>query len=70
MAGRPTRYEVFLTQGAEQGLESVHDYIAEFDREANSNHVLDRLKEVVEGLAHFPKRGVHPKELVALGIQD
>lgn len=70
MAGRPARHEVLLTQGAEQDLESIHDYIAEFDSLANANHVLDRLMEVVEGLAQFPERGSYPKELVALGIKD
>ncbi|ODV03126.1 MAG: plasmid stabilization protein [Rubrivivax sp. SCN 70-15] len=70
MAGRPARYEVLLTQGAEQDLESIHDYIAEFDSVANANHVLDRLMEVVEGLAQFPERGNYPKELVALGIKE
>lgn len=70
MAGRPTRYEVVLTQGAEQDLEAIHDYISEFDSVANANHVLDRLMEVVEGLARFPERGSYPKELVALGIKD
>ena len=35
MAGRPTRYEVLLTRGAEQDLESIYDYISEFDSVAN-----------------------------------
>lgn len=70
MVGRPTRYEVLLTQGAEQDLESIHDHIFEFDSVAKANHVLDRLTEVVERLAQFPERGSHPKELVALGIKE
>lgn len=70
MGGRTTRCEVLLTQGAEQDLESIHDYISEFDSLANANHVLDRLMEVVEGLARFPERGSYPKELVALGIKE
>ena len=70
MAGRPTRYEVLLTHGAEQDLESIYDYVAEFDSVANANRVLDRLTEVVEGLARFPERGNYPKELAALGIKD
>lgn len=69
MAGKPERYEVLLTQGAEQDLESIHDYIADFHSVANANHVLDRLMEVVDGLARFPERGSYPKELVALGIK-
>lgn len=70
MAGRPTLYEVLLTEGAEQDLESIHDYIAEFDSVANANQVLDRLVEVAGGLAQFPERGTYPKELVALGVKD
>jgi toxin ParE1/3/4 len=70
MAGEPNRYEVLLTQGAEQDLESIHDYIAEFDCEANADRVLDRLMEAVESLAKFPKRGGYPKELAALGIKE
>lgn len=68
MAGR--KYEVLLTAGAEQDLESIHDYIAEFDCKANADHVLDRLLKVVESLSTFPERGAYPKELVALGIRD
>jgi toxin ParE1/3/4 len=70
MVGRPTRYEVLLTEGAEQDLEALYDYIAAFDSMANANYVLDRLMEVVEALAQFPERGSYPKELVALGIKD
>lgn len=70
MVGQPKRYEVLLTQGAEQDLESIHDYIAEFDCVANANYVLDQLMEVVESLAQFPERGSYPKELVALGIKE
>jgi toxin ParE1/3/4 len=70
MTGKARRYEVLLTQGAEQDLESIHDYIAEFDSVAHANRVLDRLREVVDGLAQFPERGSYPKELVALGIKE
>ena len=68
MAGR--KYEVMLTEGAEQDLESIYDYIAEFDCKANADHVLDRLLEVVESLSIFPERGAYPKDLVTLGIRD
>ncbi|MBZ8141547.1 plasmid stabilization protein [Rubrivivax gelatinosus] len=70
MGARPTRPVVVLTQGAEQDLEAIHDYIAEFDSVANADHVLDGLMAAVEGLARFPERGSYPKELVALGIKD
>lgn len=70
MPGKPQRYEVLLTRAAEQDLESIHDYIAEFDGVANANYVLDQLMEVVEGLAQFPERGNYPKEPAALGIKE
>ncbi|MFP5462696.1 MAG: type II toxin-antitoxin system RelE/ParE family toxin [Gammaproteobacteria bacterium] len=70
MVGTPTRYEVLLTRGAEQDLESIHDHISEFDSAANASQVLDRLMKVVEGLAQFPERGSYPRELVALGIKE
>jgi toxin ParE1/3/4 len=64
------RHDVLLTAGAEQDLESIHGYIAAFDSPVNADHVLDRLMKVVGGLAMFPKRGSHPKELLALGIRE
>jgi toxin ParE1/3/4 len=70
MVGRPPRHEVLLTHGAERDLEPIHQYIAEFDSGAKANHVLDRLMEVVEGLAQLPERGSYPKELLALGIKE
>lgn len=64
------RFTVLLTQGAEQDLESIYDYIAEFDSPANAGYVLDRLTKVVAGLSSFPERGSYPKELLALGIKE
>ena len=62
--------DVLLTAGAEQDLESIHDYISEFDCVANANHVLDALMNVVQSLSRFPERGSYPKELVSLGIKE
>lgn len=70
MAGEPVRREVVLTAGAEQDLESLHDYLAEFDSVASADAILDQLMEAAEGLAQFPERGSHPKELAALGIRE
>jgi toxin ParE1/3/4 len=68
MTGR--KCEVLLTEGAEQDLESIYDYIAEFDCKTNADYVLDRLLDVVASLRSFPERGAYPKQLVALGIRD
>jgi toxin ParE1/3/4 len=68
--GAPLKFEVLLTEGAEQDLESIHDYIAQFDCVANANYVLDQLVKVAESLQRFPERGSYPKELIALGIKE
>lgn len=70
MAGTSAKFEVLLTEGAEQDLEAIHDYICEFDCVANANYVLDELMAVVESLSKFPERGSYPKELVGLGIKE
>jgi len=70
MPGTSAKFGVLLTQGAEQDLEAVQDYIAEFDRVANANRVLDAVMDVVESLSRFPERGSYPKELVSLGIKE
>ena len=70
MVGSAAKFEVLLTEGAEQDLEAIHDYIAEFDCVANANHMLDGVMKVVESLSRFPERGSYPRELVALGIKE
>ena len=63
-------YTVLLTEGAEQDLESIYDYIAEYDSQASAEYVLDQLMDAVQGLARMPERGSYPKELAALGIKE
>lgn len=70
MAGTSAKFEVVLTEGTEQDLEAIHDYISEFDCVANANYVLDEFMDVVESLSKFPERGSYPKELVGLGIKE
>jgi toxin ParE1/3/4 len=65
-----SRYSVLLTKGAEQDLEAIYDYIAEFDAPANADHGLDRLMARAEQLAVMPERGSFPRELLDLGIKD
>ncbi len=70
MADSSARFEVLLTDGAQQDLQSIHDHICEFDGAANANRVLDELMDVVESLSKLPQRGSYPKELVGLGIKE
>ena len=51
------RFEALLTASAEQDLESIHDYICEYDCVTNANYVLDQLMKVVDSLTKFPERG-------------
>jgi toxin ParE1/3/4 len=64
------RLEVLLTEDAEQDLEDLYAYIAEFDSLKNADYLLERLLEVTESLAASPERGSQPKELRSLGIQE
>lgn len=64
------RFEVLLTKDAGSDLEELYDYIAAHDTPSKADYVLDRIERVLETLATFPDRGSHPKELLALGIQE
>lgn len=63
-------YEILLTEGAEQDLEGIHSYLAEFDSPLKADRLLDQLLQVAEDLAYFPERGSFPKELATLGIRE
>ena len=62
--------KVVLTADAERDLESLVDYISEFDSIANAQRVLDKILDAAESLSSSPERGSVPKELRALGIHD
>jgi toxin ParE1/3/4 len=64
------RFQVLLTDDAERDLEDIYTYIAEHDCRQNADSVLDRLLEVTDSLATSPERGLVPRELAALGIQE
>jgi len=67
MAGQRPAFQVLLTVVAERDIESLHDYVARSDGLPQADRLLDRL---MEALAHFPERGSHPRELLALGIKE
>lgn len=70
MAGKPAKFEVLLTEGAEQDLEAIHNYISEFDGIDKANAVLDAMLPAIENLSQHPERGSYPKELAGLGIKE
>lgn len=63
-------HEVALTADAAADLLEIVDWIAENDSAARARHVLGRIEAAVQGLARFPLRGAHPRELLELGIRD
>lgn len=63
-------FGVEFTQGAEQDLESIFDYLAENASPEAATGLLDVVLKKVESLERFPLRGNVPKELEALGIRE
>ena len=61
---------VYLTADAARDLEEISDYIAAHDAPRKAARVLERLERAILGLASTPKRGVYPKELLALGLRE
>ena len=64
------RYQVLLTESAEQDLEDIVDYISRHDSALNAERVLDHLLKASDSLADFPERGSQPRELLRLGIRE
>ncbi|HEX8621924.1 MAG TPA: type II toxin-antitoxin system RelE/ParE family toxin [Allosphingosinicella sp.] len=63
------RFEVRLTRGAEQDLESLYDYLAEQRGADAAQALLDSLVAKAEALERFLDRGGVPTELSRLGIR-
>ena len=63
-------FEVLLTLGAQSDLAEIVGHIADYDSPASAARVLDRLEHAIAGLAEFPERGSHPRELLELGIRE
>lgn len=63
-------FEVILTESAAADLESIYDYICEKDGPLRAERVLDRIEKSFTSLGQLPNRGVHPRELLALGIRE
>lgn len=64
------RYDVLVTAMAERDMAEGVASLAEREGPALAAQIRDGLLDAAEQLAHFPERGSHPKELLALGIRD
>jgi toxin ParE1/3/4 len=70
MAGKPAKFQVLLTAGAERDLEALHDFVVRNDGVLQADRLLNGLMEIVDSLSGFPERGSHPRELITLGIKE
>ncbi len=63
-------FAVFLTADAARDIEELYRYIAVHDSPGKAERVLANIEKVFGSLSESPDRGVHPKELLALGIRE
>jgi toxin ParE1/3/4 len=64
------RYAVELTPHAQLDLDDIADYIGSRDGMARAEQVAQGIEKAYAGLAVFPNRGAHPRELLELGIRN
>ena len=65
-----TKYLVVVDTDAERDLDDIIDYITEHDSVDRAIGVAARIERSIAGLASFPNRGAHPKELLEYGVRD
>ena len=63
-------FAVFLTKDAARDLNELFDYVDLQDGPQKADYVLGQIERAFSGLSKFPDRGVHPKELLTLGILE
>ncbi len=63
-------FQVFLTDDAARDLKDIHGYIVLHDLPGKADDVLDQIERAFVSLTHNPHRGVRPRELLALGLQE
>lgn len=64
------QFKVEMTRDATEDLRLIYEYIADEDGISRANDILDKVLVLIDDLSSFPQRGVYPKELIALGIQE
>lgn len=63
-------FAVLLTHDAARDLDEIYDYLAFHDSPQKADYVLEQIEKVFSSLSEFPERGVYPKEILVLGIQE
>ena len=62
------KYEVFITQDAEDDIFAIYDYIFRNDGENKASYVFQKLKETCLSLISFSDRGHTPPELERINV--
>jgi toxin ParE1/3/4 len=62
------KYEVFLTNDAEDDIFEIFTFILENDNENNANLVFNKIKETCLSLISLPDRGHTPPELERINV--
>ena len=65
-----TKYTVVVDAHAERDLDDIIDYITEHDSVDRAISVATIIEQSIAGLATFPNRGAHPRELLEYGNRD
>ena len=64
------KFEVELTQGAEDDLDSLYRYLVENRSPEDAERLLDAFLDKIQTLEGYPLRGAVPKELGSIGIRE
>jgi toxin ParE1/3/4 len=64
------RFSVELTQGAEDDLEQIYDYVSVHRSRDAALALLDAFAETMATLTQFPERGSVPDEFEVLGLRE
>jgi toxin ParE1/3/4 len=63
-------FSVLLTDDTSRDLEDIYDCIDLHDGRGKADHVLDRIEKAFNSLSGNFHRGVHPRELLCLGLRE
>lgn len=70
MTTKPVKFDIIVTNDAEDDLEYIYEFLMEHADQKFANQTLDDLAHAIKTLDTFPNRGRHPKELLDLGIVE
>jgi len=64
------KFEVFITQDAEDDIFAIYEYIFRNNGENNANYVFQQIKKTCLRLNSFPDRGHTPPELERINVYN